>query len=393
MSNYFEENRRFLGLNGVLGRRDFIVNCVIIEIIEALICSTPVVYLFLVYPELLKSFSSVGTVPTWYSQWVLVVGLISSVLYFSSILRRVRDIVGTEDDNRINIIAGVLTVLNFLGYLPFGSLGKFFSIFVLIFLAIQSGTITSSNPKNEVVKFNWGAFFGTWMWGLFNKSYVTLFMIPLFFTFGGFPFMILCGLKGNEWAYKNKKAEELDKFHEEQKNQAVIWLILTPILSFVISVILAVVAGVATFSYAKTHPEFTKKVTKMFSTYQVSAVESSFDKIEVENGVYKFYTDPEDWEDMSEFLMVAEFKNAMTYALIKEDKTFVTKTDFLEFIDVINNVKIYSTFNNEVLAQYYMNPDEAKELRKLYLEKKITGDELRAKFKEGYKFNTQPSLP
>ena len=82
MSSYFEENRKFLGLNGVLGRRDFIVNCMIIEIIEALICSTPVVYLFFIYPDLLKSFSSSSSFPNWYLQWVSVFGLISSLLYF-----------------------------------------------------------------------------------------------------------------------------------------------------------------------------------------------------------------------------------------------------------------------------------------------------------------------
>ncbi len=381
--SYFEENRKFLGFNGVLGRRDFIVNCMIIEIIESLICSTPVVYLFFIYPDLLKSFSS-GTFPAWYLQWVAVVGLISSVLYFSSILRRTRDILGVEDDNKINVIAGVLTVLNFCGYLPFGTFGRFLSLFVLIYLAMQKGAITGVKPPSNVIKFNWGAFFGTWMWGLFNKTPITLLMIPLFFTFGGFPFMILCGLKGNEWAYKNKKCDDVEKFHNSQKNQSILWLILVPVLSFVFSVAVLGVSGVALYKYSKTHPEFKAKVTKMLSDYQVSAVESSFDKIEVKDGVYRFYVDPADWKDMPETFMKVEFRNAVSYALIKEGKAFEKKSGFLY---VMNNVKICSSFNNEVLAEFYINPEDAKDLSKK------TSVEIKQLIEKGYKFNNHPSLP
>ena len=83
----------------------------------------------------------------------------------------------------------------------------------------------------------------------------------------------------------------------------------------------------------------------------------------------------------------------MVYALIKEDKPSLSVVDFIDSIDVLNNVKIYSTFNNEVLAQYYMNPKEAKDLRKLYSDKKISLDELRVKLQSGYKFNIRPSIP
>ncbi len=381
MSSYFEENRKFLGLNGVLGRRDFIVNCMIIEIIEALICSTPVVYLFFIYPDLLKSFSSSSSFPNWYLQWVAVVGLISSLLYFSSILRRTRDILGVEDENKVNAIAGILTVVNFCGYLPFGFLGKFLSLFVLIYLAFQKGTITGVKPVSEVIKFNWGAFLGTWLWGLFNKTPITLLMIPLFFTFGAFPFMILCGLKGNEWAYKNKKCDDVEKFHNSQQNQAILWLILMPVLSLIFSIVGFGVSGAALYKYSKTHPEFKVKVNKMLGDYQVSAVESSFDKIEVKDGVYGFYIDPEDWEDLPETLMRTEFKNASTYALIKEGKFFVANANWNDYIKVMNNVKILSSFNNEVLAEFYLNP-EGKDNK-----------QLREELKKGYKFNKHPSMP
>ena len=68
----------------------------------------------------------------------------------------------------------------------------------------------------------------------------------------------------------------------------------------------------------------------------------NLDKIEVKDGVYGFYIDPEDWEDLPETLMRTEFKNASTYALIKEGKFFVANANWNDYIKVMNNVKILS---------------------------------------------------
>lgn len=112
-------------------------------------------------------------------------------------------------------------------------------------------------PK-QVKRFNWGAFFFTWIWGLFNKSYLTLILLAVNiiiflvgFIFGilaefsgdksiaGLIYIIimflnlitnlgclaLCiwfGIKGNEWAWQNKKWDSLKHFHDVQR----IWAIL-----------------------------------------------------------------------------------------------------------------------------------------------------------------------
>ena len=47
----------------------------------------------------------------------------------------------------------------------------------------------------------------------------------------------------------------------------------------------------------------------------------------------------------------------------------------------MNNVKILSSFNNEVLAEFYLNP-EGKDNK-----------QLREELKKGYKFNKHPSMP
>ena len=51
-------------------------------------------------------------------------------------------------------------------------------------------------------KFNWGAFLLTWIWGLFNNTYITLIALPIAFipkfaSLLGFLLAIYFGIKGN----------------------------------------------------------------------------------------------------------------------------------------------------------------------------------------------------
>ena len=63
-------------------------------------------------------------------------------------------------------------------------------------------------------------------------------MIPLSFTTAGFIFMLICGLKGNEWAYEHKKDLSLDDFHSSQQKQSLIFAIITPILVIIMSIVI-----------------------------------------------------------------------------------------------------------------------------------------------------------
>lgn len=87
-------------------------------------------------------------------------------------------------------------------------------------------------------KFNWGAFLLGWIWGIFNKSWITLIQLPLGFIpkYGIFA-SLLCaiwfGIKGNEWSVKNKGFEDADKFNEFQKKFIYAWIILTAIGLFI----------------------------------------------------------------------------------------------------------------------------------------------------------------
>lgn len=69
-------------------------------------------------------------------------------------------------------------------------------------------------PTEIQGRFNWGAFLLNWIWGIGNKSYQTLWcLIP----FAGIIWAFVCGLKGNEWAWQNKKWTNVEEFNRVQR--------------------------------------------------------------------------------------------------------------------------------------------------------------------------------
>lgn len=113
--NYFAESNKFLGVNGVLGRRNFIINVLCIQLFESLFWVTPFIYLLMLNPKFMADFSitasKTAAMPMWATIWIAVMGLVSSGLLFQSIVRRVRDIIGEVDDNRVYLISSILTVI------------------------------------------------------------------------------------------------------------------------------------------------------------------------------------------------------------------------------------------------------------------------------------------
>ena len=68
---------------------------------------------------------------------------------------------------------------------------------------------SSSEVPSEIKKWNWGAFMMNIMWGIGNKSYLTLLcLIPLF----NIIWIFVCGAKGNEWAWKNGNYSSPEEF-------------------------------------------------------------------------------------------------------------------------------------------------------------------------------------
>ncbi len=89
----------------------------------------------------------------------------------------------------------------------------------------------------EINKWNWGAFFLNWIWGIGNKSYITFLMfVPFFFII--IPFV--SGFKGNTWAWRNKKWDSIDQFINVQRKWSIAGFIIIP--SFIVFIVLINIA-------------------------------------------------------------------------------------------------------------------------------------------------------
>ena len=104
-------------------------------------------------------------------------------------------------------------------------------------------------PAEVLTGFNWGACFLNWIWGLGNKTYITLLaLVACFVPFIGgliaLGLIIWFGIKGNEWAWQNKKWDSVEHFHSVQKTWAT-WGIVLFVLGIVLGTLLALLFGAA----------------------------------------------------------------------------------------------------------------------------------------------------
>ena len=113
-------------------------------------------------------------------------------------------------------------------------------------------------PEVVADKFNWGAFLLTWIWGLGNKTYITflifatiiLAFVPILGFVAGMVQLglsIWFGIKGNEWAWKNKQFESVEAFHYYQKKWAIAGTILA-VLGILCSIVIMFVVMAAVMS-------------------------------------------------------------------------------------------------------------------------------------------------
>lgn len=81
-----------------------------------------------------------------------------------------------------------------------------------------SGHGQFTSVPREVKRWNWGAFWLTWIWGLFNGVYISLLgLIPIINIFMSF----YLGAKGNELAWRNRYWDREIDFLKTQKKWAI----------------------------------------------------------------------------------------------------------------------------------------------------------------------------
>ena len=110
-----------------------------------------------------------------------------------------------------------------------------------------SSSIHTDGVPEEIKKWNWGAFFFYWLWGICNGVYWPLILIVVNFipyvgpliTLGG---CIALGINGNEWAWKAKSWSSVTEFKRVQHKWAIaiLWVLG---ISLVVGFLGGVIAG------------------------------------------------------------------------------------------------------------------------------------------------------
>lgn len=243
------ENKKIFSLFGYISRRNYIANILALDIIKSFcialclyvnlalfsnivyfICS--LIILFGLFCSFSKRLSDIKGDKLSYGQYVFsfIISLLYSLLNFVPLWNYVQDI----------------------GYYRQTYIFTLILLFILVIFACIKGKYNIETYDKYC--FNFGAFFGTWIWGLLNKAYPSLLIFALFIisflanykmycitypqavisqynlyaVFGSIlwaiisiptlKFMFLCGLKGSEWIKKDKV--------KSQKIQGVIAFIL-----------------------------------------------------------------------------------------------------------------------------------------------------------------------
>ena len=211
---------------------------------------------------------------------------------------------------------------------------------------------------------------------------------------GALPFYIVCGLKGNEWAYEKITNKNIQLFHSNQKIQAIVWAVIIPTISIILFMSGIVFLYKFATNYAKSHPNFANQAIEYYVNTQSKAAMAKFDKIELGKNEYKFYIDPKKWINSSYKEKVADFDMASGYVMLQTlENGDITETfSATATNNIMNKIKIYSTYNDELLGEYYLAPESIKNLREDQNNPQ-TRRKILEELKNGYRFNTHPTLP
>ena len=105
-------------------------------------------------------------------------------------------------------------------------------------------------PADVARKFNWGAFYFTWIWGLNHKAYITLLVfvlgcVPYLGSIAHIGFAIWIGTKGNQMAWDSGRFRSIDEMMECQRIWAkwALWVFIATFSLILIVFIIAAATG------------------------------------------------------------------------------------------------------------------------------------------------------
>ena len=348
MNDKLRLNTNFYGFDGIIGRRDYFLNLIYL-------CS---LNLFIILPYTFWMYTNIETLgdlfnfpnaflqtPMFLKLWFLFGSAAICVIFVSNIIRRLNDI------NSIIFPIGISLLIWVVSFI------------IGLILIFKSGKITSKYPYDFRKEFNWGAFFATWFWGLFNKTYVTLWALLIGLTPWGIYFQVYCGLKGNEWAYRNKKWTDVEKFNRSQETQTTVFVILSLIIFPMIYIlIVSGIVGLLIFSTAdeiKSNPEGTKNSIEKLDNFLDSFASMYFESHVITKDENRYYILDSDWRgnsfsdkkdllDMAASLAANERRKNYKVQNPNGYKSFSKTTE-------LPRTKIYSKDSGKLLGEFIMD--------------------------------------
>lgn len=101
-----------------------------------------------------------------------------------------------------------------------------------------SGTGPTAIVPEEIKGWNWGAFLLNWIWAIGHQTWIGLLaLIP----YAGLIMAIILGIKGNEWAWQNRKFDSVEQFREVEKKWT-FWGVVVWVVSIVIWLIVVILS-------------------------------------------------------------------------------------------------------------------------------------------------------
>ena len=145
--------------------------------------------------------------------------------------------------------------------------------------------------------------------------------------------------------------------------------------------------------YLKKNPEALKKLENYSQELIKSSTETRFSKIKFTENEYQFYMNPVEWSKLPQYGKLNTFHIAENYVILSVFKENKDIKDLITYAKEYRKIKIYSTFNNEILAEFHFNEQKIKDLTEKYKKREIPAKEYWKSINQGYKFNEHPTLP
>jgi hypothetical protein len=99
-----------------------------------------------------------------------------------------------------------------------------------------SGMGKAATIPDGVAGWSWGAFLLNWIWAIGNSTWIGLLAIV---PYVGLIFSIMLGIKGREWAWRNKRWDSVEHFQRVQRKWTM-WSLIIIVGVFVLAMVAAI---------------------------------------------------------------------------------------------------------------------------------------------------------